>query len=84
LTRLRSTNAEFSEFLSKEIEDLTLNNAECLLRALSTSDANLVTAVGRRLRQPLFVERTEIVRAMQRFETGPYAGLARGLIQDRE
>ena len=75
LARIDNNNAEFNEFFNEEIEHLAIRRTECFLSALHSADKETQTGVLKRLQHPLFVESTDLSRALKPFEQGKYSGL---------
>jgi hypothetical protein len=83
LARIDSINAEFNEFFNKEIEQLAVRKTECFLSALYGTDEKTQTGVMKRLQHPLFVESTDLLRALKPFAQGKYGGLVNRYLADR-
>lgn len=77
LAKINSHNAEFNQFLNKEIEQIAIDNTECFLSALNNVTENVQNGIFKRLEHPLFVESSDIVRALIPFERSEYMGLVK-------
>lgn len=65
LVRIKSSNAEFNEFLGEVIERLVTENPNCFLAAVAKMDLGSQKLVMEKLRYPIFVERTMIENALR-------------------
>lgn len=74
LTRIGSTNAEFNEFFSKEIEQLAVQKTECFLSALNETDEETSTDILGLIQHPLFVEPANLSEALKPFAQSKYSG----------
>jgi hypothetical protein len=66
LASIKSTNAEFNEYLSETIENLAIKKSKCFLDSLSTLDWDAMANIISLLKNPMFVEKQVIMKVFSK------------------
>lgn len=60
LSKLKTNNAEFTEFLNQQLEELCVSNKSCFMMSLAEMDTKTVRIIINKLKHPMFVDKSEI------------------------